>query len=213
MLSQVMRLGGLQVEVLDEPNQEALQLGREFGNRGQCNPTYFTVGNLLRKLVHLRDVEGIPSEKIVSDYAFVTAGGCGPCRMGMYATEYRKALRDSGFGGFRVMLLSRSGDVQDVLQDGLKLSDKHLIMGFVALMVGDVFTTLALRKRPFEVMKGHVDAEMKLARLEVETGVKEGNYLGGLWKARQIIKKIKTKSQHSDQAKTDGRNKFSINNQ
>ena len=33
---------------------------------------------------------------------FLTAGACGPCRFGMYVTEYRKALRDAGFDGFRV---------------------------------------------------------------------------------------------------------------
>ncbi len=193
MLSPVMALGGLKMEVMEEPNQEALQLGREFGNRGQCNPTYFTVGNLLKKLIQLRDVDGIPTEKIISNYAFVTAGGCGPCRMGMYATEYRKALRDSGFADFRVMLLTRSGDVQDVLMEGLKLSNKHLLMGFLTIMIGDVFTTMSLRKRPYEAFKGHVDEEMKKARIEVEAGIREGKNWKGLWNARKIIRGIKTK--------------------
>ena len=26
------------------PDNDALRYGKEFGNRGQCNPTYFTVG-------------------------------------------------------------------------------------------------------------------------------------------------------------------------
>src|SRR5262245_9271064 len=37
---------GYNVEVIDMPDNEALRYGKEFGNRGQCNPTYFTVGNL-----------------------------------------------------------------------------------------------------------------------------------------------------------------------
>jgi predicted nucleotide-binding protein (sugar kinase/HSP70/actin superfamily) len=32
------------------PTNEGLQFGKEFGNRGQCNPTYFTVGNLVKYL-------------------------------------------------------------------------------------------------------------------------------------------------------------------
>ena len=100
--------GGLKLEVLPHPNNDSLAIGKEFGNRGQCNPTYFTVGNLVKHLIYLRDKKGIPTQKIISDYAFVTAGGCGPCRMGMYATEYRKSLRDSGFEGFRVLIFSRS---------------------------------------------------------------------------------------------------------
>ncbi len=36
---------GYKVQTLDCPDNAALQLGKEFGNRAQCNPTYFTVGN------------------------------------------------------------------------------------------------------------------------------------------------------------------------
>ena len=39
---------GYNVEVIDVPDNEALRYGKEFGNRGQCNPTYFTVGNLVK---------------------------------------------------------------------------------------------------------------------------------------------------------------------
>src|SRR5688572_28587575 len=46
---------GYKLQPLDSPDGEALRFGKEFGNRGQCNPTYFTVGNLVNHLVHLRD--------------------------------------------------------------------------------------------------------------------------------------------------------------
>ena len=103
---------GYRIEVLDCPDVEALHVGKEFGNRGQCNPTYFTVGNLLKKLIHLRDVEGLPVEEIVQRYLFMTAGACGPCRFGTYVTEYRKALRDAGFEGFRVLLFQQTGGLK-----------------------------------------------------------------------------------------------------
>ena len=70
-------MAGLKFEIMPEPDNDSLQLGREFGNRGQCNPTYFTVGNLVKHLIYLRDELNIPTEKIISDYAFVTAGGGG----------------------------------------------------------------------------------------------------------------------------------------
>ena len=41
---------GYKVQALDMPDNDALQFGKEFGNRGQCNPTYFTVGNLVKYL-------------------------------------------------------------------------------------------------------------------------------------------------------------------
>ena len=43
---------GYKVQVLDVPDNEGFQAGKEFGNRGQCNPTYFTVGNLVKYLDH-----------------------------------------------------------------------------------------------------------------------------------------------------------------
>jgi hypothetical protein len=57
------------------PINDALQYGKEFGNRGQCNPTYFTVGNLVKHArQNLRDVKGCPPSKIIERYVFVTAG-------------------------------------------------------------------------------------------------------------------------------------------
>ena len=41
---------GYKVLAMDVPDNDALQYGREYGNRGQCNPTYFTVGNLVKYL-------------------------------------------------------------------------------------------------------------------------------------------------------------------
>ena len=55
---------------------------------------------------------------------FVTAGACGPCRFGTYVTEYRKALRDSGFDGFRVLLFQQQGGLKQATGDeqGLKMN-------------------------------------------------------------------------------------------
>ena len=99
---------GYKVLAMDVPDNDALQYGREYGNRGQCNPTYFTVGNLVKYLDGLRE-QGMKTEDIVKNHVFITAGACGPCRFGTYVTEYRKALRDSGFEGFRVLLFQQTG--------------------------------------------------------------------------------------------------------
>ena len=98
---------GYKVQALDCPDTEALRFGKEFGNRGQCNPTYFTVGNLVKHVSRLRDVEKMPVADIIKNHVFMTAGACGPCRFGSYVTEYRKALRDAGSEGFRVMLFQQ----------------------------------------------------------------------------------------------------------
>src|SRR5215813_8614759 len=99
---------GYKCEVVPVPDVAAFQLGKEYGNNGQCNPTYFTVGNLVQYLQKLEE-SGIRREDLINNYIFLTAGACGPCRFGMYEAEYRLALRNSGFDGFRVILFQQSG--------------------------------------------------------------------------------------------------------
>ena len=46
---------GYKTAVVPTPNVNAFQLGKEYGNNGQCNPTYFTVGNLVQYLQGLEE--------------------------------------------------------------------------------------------------------------------------------------------------------------
>lgn len=149
---------GYNVSPLPTPNTDAFQKGKEYGNNGQCNPTYFTVGNLVQYLQHLRDVEGLSVEEIERDYFFITAGACGPCRFGMYEAEYRLALRNAGFDGFRVMLFQQKGGLkQGDLEAGLNLN-ADFFMGLVTTInMGDLLNELANQIRPFETTPGETD--------------------------------------------------------
>jgi len=153
---------GYTVKHMDCPDNESLRFGKEFGNRGQCNPTYFTVGNLIKYLHHLRDVEGKSKEEIVSNYLFITSGSCGPCRFGTYVTEYRKALRDAGFDGFRVLLFQQQDGLKQATggESALKL-DTSFFVGFLkAVLLGDILNAIAYRIRPYEVETGSTDAAL-----------------------------------------------------
>ena len=56
---------GYNTRKLECPDNDALRFGKEFGNIGQCNPTYFTVGNLVKELCRIRDEEKLTSEEVV----------------------------------------------------------------------------------------------------------------------------------------------------
>ena len=144
---------GYKVLALEAPNTDSLQYGKEFGNRGQCNPTYFTVGHLVKTLVHLRDVEGQDTADIIANNLFLTAGACGPCRFGTYVTEYRKALRDAGFDGFRVLLFQQQGGVKQATGDevGLEINLKFAVALVQAIVAGDVLNLVGYLIRPYEV--------------------------------------------------------------
>jgi predicted nucleotide-binding protein (sugar kinase/HSP70/actin superfamily) len=150
---------GYKVEVIDVPDNDALRYGKEFGNRGQCNPTYFTVGNLVKFLTERSRKEGLDPREMVARYVFLTAGACGPCRFGMYATEYRKALRDAGFDGFRVLLFQQKGGLKQATGEeaGLEMNPAFFLGLLKAIIAGDVINGMGYRLRPFEVTKGATD--------------------------------------------------------
>jgi predicted nucleotide-binding protein (sugar kinase/HSP70/actin superfamily) len=136
---------------------QAFQLGKEYGNNGQCNPTYFTVGNLVQHLQSLEQ-KGLSRKEIIDNYVFFTAGACGPCRFGMYEAEYRLALRNSGFDGFRVMLFQQSGGLnQSEAEAGLDLNVDFFLAILNAMNLGDLVTDVGYQIRPFEVNKGDTD--------------------------------------------------------
>src|SRR5437764_8886594 len=105
----------------------------------------------------MRDKHGMTSEEIINKYIFLTAGACGPCRFGMYVTEYRKALRDAGFDGFRVMLFQQTGGFSQATGEdapGLEMNPAFFIGIVKAILAGDVLNCLGYRIRPYELEAG-----------------------------------------------------------
>ena len=148
---------GYRCEKLPVPDVPAFQIGKEYGNNGQCNPTYFTVGNLVQYLQFL-EKEGIPRQEILDNYVFFTAGSCGPCRFGMYEAEYRFALKNAGFDGFRVLLFKDSDGIKAASgEPGLKFTIDFGFGMLNAMHLGDVINDLIYQIRPFEVNKGETD--------------------------------------------------------
>jgi predicted nucleotide-binding protein (sugar kinase/HSP70/actin superfamily) len=184
---------GYKVEHLDCPDNDALRFGKEFGNRAQCNPTYFTVGNLIKHLSGLRN-GGMPTKDVVENYLFLTAGACGPCRFGTYVTEYRKALRDSGFDGFRVMLFQQQGGLKQATgeETGLDLGPAFFLALIKAIMAGDVLNAIGYRIRPYETEKGATDAAIERCKKIVASALEEkGSVFVALVKCRLEMSKVK----------------------
>ncbi len=185
---------GHKVKNIGCPDTEGLQYGKEYGNRGQCNPTYFTVGNLVKYLCKLRDERGLTSEEVVRDYVFFTAGACGPCRFGMYVTEYRKALRDAGFEGFRVMLFQQQGGLSQASGDdvGIDLSPKFFMAIVKAVVAGDVINALGYRIRPYEVEPGATNrASEEAKKLCYEALFSGKNIFWALYRSRKLFAGVK----------------------
>ncbi|MCA9569979.1 MAG: 2-hydroxyglutaryl-CoA dehydratase [Myxococcales bacterium] len=184
---------GYRVRTLDVPDVASLQTGKEFGNRGQCSPTYFTVGNLVKHLIHMRDVEGLTAQEIVDGFIFLTAGGCGPCRFGMYVTEYRKALRDAGFDGFRVLTFQMAGGIQQATgkELGLKIDPNFAWHVVRSLIAGDVLNLVGYRMRPYEVVPGSTNAALEECKAVLaESFARKGHASVALLKCRRILSRV-----------------------
>ncbi len=185
---------GYNVQALECPDVAALQFGKEFGNRGQCNPTYFTVGNLVKFLCTLRDKHGMSSEEIIEKYVFLTAGACGPCRFGMYVTEYRKALRDAGFDGFRVVLFQQTGGLSQATgeESGLEMTPKFFWAIVKALVAGDVLNALGYRLRPYEVNAGDTDRALdQCKKIVYEALERRTNIVAALARCKPLLAAVK----------------------
>src|SRR5580700_3054621 len=185
---------GYNVQMLECPTNEGLQVGKEFGNRGQCNPTYFTVGNLVKYLITLRDKHGMSAKEVVEKYVFLTAGACGPCRFGMYVTEYRKALRDAGFDSFKVVLFQQTGGLKQATgeESGLDLSPSFFWAIVKAIVAGDVLTALGYRIRPYEVTVGDTDRALDRCKKILYKALEDRtNILHAMWECKPILASVK----------------------
>ncbi len=151
---------GYRCEYLPTPDLRSFQIGKEYCNIGFCNPSYFTVGNLIKYLQGLEE-RGLSREEILKGYVFVTAGSCGPCRFGMYESEYRLALRNSGFEGFPVVTFQQSGDLDQGETYGIRMDLDFFVAILNAIVLADVINELAYRIRPYEVRKGETDRVLK----------------------------------------------------
>lgn len=184
---------GYKVMAMDVPDNDALQYGREYGNRGQCNPTYFTVGNLVKYLDGLRE-RGMSKDDIVKNHVFITAGACGPCRFGTYVTEYRKALRDSGFDGFRVLLFQQTGGLKQATGEGVGLEmNPTFFWGVVrAVLIGDALNALGYRIRPYEVEPGAADRAIETSKRIISQALENNTSLPlALYKVRKTMGAVK----------------------
>ncbi|TNE48013.1 MAG: activator of (R)-2-hydroxyglutaryl-CoA dehydratase [Bacteroidetes bacterium] len=175
---------GLKALTLPPTNIAAFHTGREYGNNGFCNPAYFMVGNLIN---YLRELErsGMSKDEIIEKYVFFTAGCNAPCRFGMLDTEYRMALEDCGFGGFRILVFQNEGGLKQASSgDGLEINPEFFLAAVNALNLADILNELGYAIRPYEVVPGETDKLIQQAAdiLYQKLANKKEIRIEGFWK-------------------------------
>lgn len=148
---------------------EDVRWGKEYGNRMQCNPLYFTSGSIIKELFQIQKETGLSKEEISKRYVFLGGGGqCGPCRYGMYPQEYLKVINDAGFRDFRILIFS-SDIIQDPMPKGsaFKFNLMFKIEILIAIILADFIHVAECALRPYakdkeQVMKLLAKAEESL---------------------------------------------------
>jgi predicted nucleotide-binding protein (sugar kinase/HSP70/actin superfamily) len=162
LIRAVFQGNGYRCELLDIPDQAAFLLGKEFGNNGQCSPAYFTSGALIQYLRN-REAEGMSRQDIVDSYLYFTAGSCGPCRFGAYASEYRLSLQNAGYEGFRVLRFQQDEGIKQKNEAPALKYTINLGLGMLqALFLADALNDLTHNIRPYEVNPGETNQVMTL---------------------------------------------------
>ena len=148
---------GYHCQGLPQTDRAAHELGKEFCASGLCNPLYFTVGNLIRFLQQ-KESSGLSRADIARKYVYFTATSCGPCRFGMYESEFRVALRAAGFDGFRVLSFSQDhGIYASTGHSGLQFSADFGWNTLHTFILGDLLNGAQHSLRPFEMQAGATD--------------------------------------------------------
>lgn len=192
MLSHLQSLG-YKVERLPEADFESITIGKEFCNKGQCNPTYYTIGNLIKYLQNKAKEMSIA--EVEKKYAYFTAGSCGPCRFGMYENEYRKAMIDAGFENFRILVVQQAGGTKQSEVDGKEPGlnfNKDFYVGIVkALIIGDLINDLVNKIEPYEVVKGATRKAKEDALIIMQKSIKDTKKIyKGLQKVKKVFAKV-----------------------
>jgi predicted nucleotide-binding protein (sugar kinase/HSP70/actin superfamily) len=92
----------------------------------------------------------------------------------MYESEYRFALNNAGFDGFRILLFHDSDGLKAASgEPGLKFTVDFGLGMLNALHVGDVMNDLIYQVRPFEVNKGETEKVFQGAMEELSTTLRD----------------------------------------
>jgi predicted CoA-substrate-specific enzyme activase len=147
MLQKAFSYSGYHVEVLDNDNRDAIDVGLKYVNNDACYPSLIVVGQIMSAVLSGR----YDTHKLA---IFITQTG-GGCRATNYIGFIRRALRRAGLDYIPVISLSATGLEKN---PGLRYTPRLLMRALQALIYGDVLMRVLYRMRPYEKEPGSANA-------------------------------------------------------
>lgn len=143
VLQPVVSYFGYNLEVLQNDNREAVDIGLKFVNNDACFPSITVVGQIMEAVLSGR----YNTDKLA--ILMTQTGGC--CRASNYVAFIRRALEKVGLSHIPVVSLNTNGMEKN---DGFKIGLKLLLRVGKAVVFGDLFMRCVNRVRPYEKVKG-----------------------------------------------------------
>ncbi|MBR5537075.1 MAG: 2-hydroxyacyl-CoA dehydratase [Clostridia bacterium] len=138
---------GYRIEVLNNDNRTAIDVGLKYVNNDACFPSITVVGQIMEAVLSGRyDLNKLAI--IMSQ-----TGGC--CRASNYVAFIRRALDKAGLPHIPVISLNANGMEKN---EGFRLSPALLLDAAHAIVYGDLFLRCLYRVRPYEAVAGSANA-------------------------------------------------------
>lgn len=147
ILAPVFRKHGYHVEVLDNDNRAAIDMGLRFVNNDACYPSILVVGQFMEAVLSGR----YDTNKIA--LLMTQTGGC--CRASNYVGFIRRALDKAGLSHIPVISLNANGMEKN---GGFKISAGLAWDAVRAVVYGDTLMRCLYRVRPYELEPGSANA-------------------------------------------------------
>ena len=147
LLEPAVRTFGYRVEVLQNHNRNAIDVGLQYVNNDACYPSLIVIGQIMDALL---------SGKYDLDHtAIIMTQTGGGCRASNYIGFIRRALEKAGMSQIPVISLNVNGMETN---PGFTFTPAIIIKAMQALVYGDVFMRVLYATRPYEAEPGAANA-------------------------------------------------------
>ncbi len=138
---------GLDAEVMPEPDEESVRIGRRHVSGKECYPCAITTGDMVRKTMY----SDFDPERAV----FFMPSGAGPCRFGQYNVFQRMVLDEIGLSHVPIYAPNQDGSFYTELGIVGKDFTRHAWKGIMAI---EMLIKCLHETRPYEKNKGEADS-------------------------------------------------------
>ncbi len=147
LIEPAIRAFGYKIEVLQNDNREAVDVGLQYVNNDACYPSLIVIGQIMDALL-----SGKYDLDRTAIFMSQTGGGC---RASNYIGFIRRALEKTGMGHIPVISVNANGMETN---PGFNITLPLLTKAMQAVVYGDIFMRVVYATRPYEAEPGAANA-------------------------------------------------------